>query len=109
MPVSITSLPAPLRIDDDGVLRVRDTRVPLDSVVVAFQQGATPEDIAQQFPALSLPDVYATIGYYLQRRGDLDAYLHAREAEAETLRQEITLRSDLADTRERLLARQQTG
>ena len=109
MPISITSLPAPLRVDDDGVIRVRATRVPLDSIVVAFQHGATPEEIVQQFPVLSLVDVYATISYYLQRRDELDAYLEDRQAEAEALRAKVIERADLTDTRERLQARQQNA
>lgn len=105
MSITITALPAPLRLDGDGVLRVRATRVALDSIVVAFQQGATPEEIAQQFPALSLVDVYAAIGYYLERKDDLDAYLRARRAEAEAVRKDAFARSDLAGTRARLIRR----
>jgi uncharacterized protein (DUF433 family) len=29
--------------------------------MVAFHAGATPEDIAQQFPSVALPDVYLVI------------------------------------------------
>jgi len=37
----------------------------LDVIIVAFQRGATPEDIAQQFPSVALPDVYLIIAHYL--------------------------------------------
>jgi hypothetical protein len=43
-----------VRTDKGGVMRVADTRVPLDSVIAAFEQGASPETIQQQYPALSL-------------------------------------------------------
>jgi hypothetical protein len=35
-------------------------RVPVDMIIVAFQAGATPEDIAQQFPSVTLTDVRVT-------------------------------------------------
>lgn len=56
---------AAVQSDADGVARIGGTRVTLDSVVYAFQQGATAEEIAQQYPALKLADVYGAITYYL--------------------------------------------
>ncbi|HYV38047.1 MAG TPA: DUF433 domain-containing protein, partial [Gemmataceae bacterium] len=55
----------PLLLDSDGVLRVSETRVTLDTIVGAFTEGATAEEIAQQYPSVPLADVYAVIGYYL--------------------------------------------
>ena len=46
--------PVPLYSDADGVLRVRGSRVTLDIVPAAFADGATAEEIAQQYPSLSL-------------------------------------------------------
>ena len=57
-----------LEKDADGVLRVSGTRVTLDTLVAAFQDGATPEEIAQQYPSIPLADIYAVIGYYLNHR-----------------------------------------
>ena len=37
----------------------------LDSVVAAFHQGHSAETIAQQYPALSLEEIYGAITYYL--------------------------------------------
>lgn len=67
MSLVIESPPVPLNIDMDGVIRVGNTRVTLDTVVAAFKEGATAEEIVWQYPSLSLADVYAVIGYYLQR------------------------------------------
>lgn len=39
----------------------------LDAVVGSFDAGATPEEIAQQYPSLALEDVYAVVTYYLRR------------------------------------------
>ena len=55
----------PLSTDEAGVLRVAGTRVSLDSVIYAFSEGATPEEIVQAFPTLDLAAIYSVIGYYL--------------------------------------------
>ncbi len=68
-----------LREDEHGVMRVGDTRVMVDSVVAGFQQGHSPETIQQQYPALSLRDVYGAIGEYLSRRVEIDAYLDRQQ------------------------------
>lgn len=69
-----------IREDDAGVMRVGATRVMLDSVVAAFHQGHSPETIQQQYPALSLGEVYGTIAEYLARREELDAYLRRQDS-----------------------------
>ena len=67
--------------------------------------GATPEEIAQDFPVLQLDDVYAAITYYLWHREEVEAYLERRRALAEDLRRQIEARSPQTGLRERLLAR----
>ncbi len=97
----------PLHADQDGVIRVGNTRVRLDTVVYAFNQGYTAEDIVSQYPSLQLADVYAVITYYLNNRLEVDAYIHQREGNAAKTRQEIESRPDYREFRERLLARSQ--
>lgn len=91
--------------DADGVIRVADTRVPLETLVEAFQQGATAEEIVQQYPSVSLADVYSIIGYYLHHRFELDAYLARRRQERERVRLANEQRFDPEGIRARLLAR----
>lgn len=95
----------PLRMDDDGVIRVGKTRVPLETVVYVFNRGATAEEIVQQYPALELSDIYLVIGYYLQNRAEVDAYIREQREEAAQIRQENEARFDPTGIRERLLAR----
>ena len=64
-----------VRIDENGVMRVGETRVMIDSVVAGFQQGLSAETIQQQYPALTLEEVYGAITYYLGHRRLVDAYL----------------------------------
>ena len=79
MPLPLTADPAPLEMDDDGVVRVGKTRVTLDTVVAAFLDGATAEEIAQQYPFLLLADIYHVIGHYLRHRPEVDTYLRQRQ------------------------------
>ena len=90
-------------------MRVGGTRVTLDSVVGAFLQGATAEDIVRKYPTLNLADVYAVLSYYLRRRADVDAYLREQEREAVAIRRRIEADSNhnQNDIRARLLARLQ--
>jgi uncharacterized protein (DUF433 family) len=70
--------------DEHGVMRVCETRVMLDSVVAAFQQGHSPETIQQQYPALTLEQAYGAIAYYLANRDEVHRYL---ERQGEVWRQ----------------------
>lgn len=102
------SMTVPLTTDADGVIRVGGTRVSLDTILVAYKQGSDPEDIIDMFTSLRLADVYAVIGYYLQNRDDVEAYLAEREKFRAQVRQMIEARSDQTGIRERLLARLRT-
>ncbi|MFN8497680.1 MAG: DUF433 domain-containing protein [Anaerolineae bacterium] len=97
----------PLRSDADDVVRVANTRVTLDTVVAAFVEGATAEEIAQQYPVLRLADIYHVIAYYLYHQAEVDKYLRQRQAQADAVRQQTEARLDPAGVRERLLARRQ--
>jgi uncharacterized protein (DUF433 family) len=97
--------PVPIDMGDDGMIRVGGTRVTLQTVVYAFRRGATAEAIVEQYPVLSLPDVYLVIGYYLQHQADVDEYVRTQEALAEQVRQENERRIPNDPLRARLLAR----
>jgi uncharacterized protein (DUF433 family) len=103
--LTIDSLPVPLRMDADGVARVGKTRVTLDTVVGAFNDGGTPEAIAEQYDALTLAEVYAVITYYLRRKSEVDAYIAQREAKAARVHAKNERKYPSEGIRERLLAR----
>jgi uncharacterized protein (DUF433 family) len=80
---------------------VSGTRVSLDSVVLAFIQGFSPETIAGEcFPTLTLEQVYGAIAYYLAHRTEIDSYLKKADAEFESVRQ--TTRSDAPEFSQKL-------
>lgn len=83
----------PLREDADGAVRVGDSRVLLELVIRAFEDGATPEAIVRRYSSLSLSDVYAAIAGLLRHRDDVERYLERREREAEEVRQKVEARA----------------
>jgi uncharacterized protein (DUF433 family) len=100
----ITEAP-PLNADADGALRVGGTRVLLEIVIRAFQDGATAETIVQRYPSLALSDVYSTIGYYLRHATEVNAYLADREQQAVTVQTRVTAaQPQMQVIRDRLLA-----
>lgn len=109
MSLMISTESPPLAIDSDGVIRVGGTRVSLDSVIFAFLEGSTPEEIAQQYPSLNLADVYAAVAYYLNHRDEVAAYLRDRQTQRDQIRQEVEARFDPRGIRDRLLARRRTS
>jgi uncharacterized protein (DUF433 family) len=104
--MSLATTTVPLSVDEAGVLRVAGTRVSLDSVVHAFNEGATPEEIAQDFPTLDLAAIYSVLGYCLQHRDEIEQYLDRRNAQREELKTALEARFDPRGLRERLLSRQ---
>ena len=100
----------PLRRDSSGGLRIGKSRVLLEMVIHAFEDGATPEAIAQRYPTATLADIYSVLAYYLRHQEEIEAYLKEREQKAETVRRRIESgQRDLAELRKRLRARQRAA
>ena len=95
----------PLATGADGVIRVGGTRVTLDTVAEAFDQGATAEEIAQQYPSLALGDIYSVLGHLLRHPAEVAAYVVGRDRQRAAVRQENEQRSSPVGVRARLLAR----
>jgi uncharacterized protein (DUF433 family) len=99
----------PLHEDEHGVIRVGRTRVSLESVVVAFDQGASAEEIVDRYPSLTLTVVYSTIAHVLANRKRVDAYLSERQAQMAEVRSEVEKRFPAEGLRARLLSRRKGG
>lgn len=95
----------PIAVSGGGVAYVCGTRVSLDTLVTAYEQGASPEEIVSRYTTLELADVYAIITYYLRHREEVGEYLARRKAEAEEVRAQNERRSPPEGRKERLLAR----
>jgi uncharacterized protein (DUF433 family) len=105
MTITLPPATAPLRVDDTGTIRVGQTRVTFDVFHEAYDNGATPEDLAEQFETLDLSLIHGVISYYLRHREDLDRYLVRREAEADQIRKRIEERQGPGLTKQVLLDR----
>ena len=99
------TLDVPLTEDAHGTWRVAGTRVNLDTLLAAFESGATPEDIVQDFPVLRLADVYAVLAYSLREPEQTAAYRARRREEAGALRAKIGYDVDAQELRTRLRMR----
>lgn len=105
MALTVEPQPIPLTPAADGGLHVTGTRIPLETIVRAFHQGATPEEMVQDFPTLTLVQVYTVLAYYLWHRAAVDAYVAERAARSAAARSAHEARVDPTGIRARLLAR----
>jgi uncharacterized protein (DUF433 family) len=105
MTLAIALEPTPIETDSHGVVRVAKTRVTLDTVVTAFLEGCTPEEIGEQYPSLQLSDIYLVIGYYLRHRDEVHTYLAERQSQANVIQQEAEQRFSPIGVRDRLFSR----
>ncbi|HYW44895.1 MAG TPA: DUF433 domain-containing protein [Bryobacteraceae bacterium] len=74
----------------EGVYYVPGTRISLDSIVYAFREGCSPENIREDFEGLTLAHVYGAIAFYLDHQADIDAYLLQRKDQWDELERQGT-------------------
>lgn len=68
-----------------GGYYVAGTRVSLDSLVYAFRGGESAETMQQNFPSLTLEQVYGAIAFYLRHQAQVDANIRQGEEELHSL------------------------
>lgn len=95
----------PLMQGEGRVFRITGTRVALDSIVREFKDGATPEQIQEDFPSVTLSDIYSMVAYYLQHSSMVEDYLSAQAQAANEVRRVVESRVDTRGLRERLRQR----
>lgn len=105
MTLALEAMPVPLVEAEMGTIRVKGSRVTLDVIIESFKAGESPEEILSDFPTLSLPDIYATVTYYLNHKPEVEEYLTQRAARAAEVRKKIEDRWPTGDLQEKLLAR----
>ncbi len=79
----------PLRVEEDGTIRVGKTRVTLDIVLGAYNLGQSAEEMTRMYTTLQLEEIRAVIDYYLRHREEMDAYLERRRLETEEIWRQI--------------------
>lgn len=61
-------------LDSDDI-RIKGTRVGIETILDDYLNTASPEEIAVRYPTVTLEQVYATITYYLRNKRSVDHYL----------------------------------
>ena len=95
----------------EGGLYIAGSRVSLASIIYMFRDGASPETIRQNFPSLTLAQVYGAIAFYLNHPAESEAYLQDLKKKWEELERQgqppgEELKQRLEQARQRLLAEQ---
>jgi len=71
----------------DGGYYIAGTRISLDSIVHAFQDGESPEGILRSFPmAGPLVRIYGAITFYLENKEKVEEYLSVQQQRWDALR-----------------------
>ncbi|SRR5579871_6349137 len=90
-------------------IRVKGTRVDIDVLLDAFNQGVSAERIQQSFPTVTREQVYAAITYYLRNQQELDDYLRRGRAFDEAAYQEWKATHQTSALEERLRKLRETS
>lgn len=86
-----TTQKVPLKVWQDGSIRVKGSRLLIDMIINAHKRGECPEEIFKAFPSnvYTVADIYSIISYYLKNKPRLEKYLAKREKEAKQIRNKI--------------------
>ena len=102
---TIKAQPPPIQEDAQGVVRVGGTRVTLETIVGAYLDGDSAEEIHSSYPSVTLADIHAVLSYYLQNRQVVNRYLEEAANHSAETREENEARWPAEPLRTRLLAR----
>jgi uncharacterized protein (DUF433 family) len=69
----------------NGGYYVAGSRVSLDSLVYLYREGASAEDIQDDFPSLSLEQIHGAIAFYLAHQNEVDENIAEGERDSDRL------------------------
>jgi uncharacterized protein (DUF433 family) len=75
-----------VEVQPSGDIRIRGTRVGIEQIAWAYQDGSIAEEIAIEYPTATLDQVHGAIAYYLRHRSEIDAYLAELESASRAAR-----------------------
>lgn len=87
---------------EDGTIRVRGSRISLDTIVVNFERGDSVEDIQDGFPTLSIEQIEGALDWYLSHPVEAKIYLDEQHAAEEKILQELRAHCKDSPIREKL-------
>ena len=88
---------------ENGAVRVRNSRVTLETIVHRMQMGNTVEEIHDGFPTVSITQIEEILAWYFDNKAEADEYLQQIEAQAKTLRQWAESQPGYKERHEKLL------
>jgi uncharacterized protein (DUF433 family) len=94
-------------MDENGVLRVGTSRIPLEHVLYLHGRGENPAEIQEAFPTLDMADIHGAISYYLKNRAVVDEYLEATRREEDSVRRTIEKSRASEELRTRIRSRRE--
>jgi uncharacterized protein (DUF433 family) len=95
-----------LDVQSDDVIRLRGHRIGLEHIVERYHEGYSPEQIALEYPGVSLEQIHAVIAYYLHNQQEVEAYIARIDAEADTRYREWAARMPEVSKRVRAVLQQ---
>jgi len=98
------NLPDFLTREATGEIRLTGHRIGLYHVVHYYNDGHSAEMLTCQHPTLSLALIHKVLGFYLENKGDVDAYVAACQEALREQRAANPHRLPLVSLRERLAA-----
>lgn len=90
---------------ENGAVRVRESRVTLETIVHRMQMGYTAEEINDSFPTVSVTQIKEILAWYDDNKADADVYLQEVEELVRRFRQEAESQPGYKEWREKLLRR----
>ena len=90
---------------ETGGVRVRNSRVTLETIVHRMQMGDTVEEIHDSFPTVSVTQIKEILAWYYDNKADADEYLQEIDELLIRLRQEAESQPGYKEWREKLLRR----
>jgi uncharacterized protein (DUF433 family) len=61
-----------------NILRLKGFRIGIEHIVGRYNEGYAPEQIAQEFPGVSLEIIYVALTCYLHNKKEIDYYIKQR-------------------------------
>ena len=66
-------------VDD---VRIKGRRIGIEHIIYAYNEGYSPEEIANRFAGLDLKVIYTLIAWYLHHRAEVDAFIAQLDAQS---------------------------
>lgn len=75
-----------IEVDDRGVAKIIGTKSKVRMVVIDHNQGWPPEKIHEEYPHLSLSQIYAALAYYYDNKDAIDREIEEGDRFVEEMR-----------------------